>query len=194
MKSTTPRLKKDIDIFWGEIAPCEHLVQIYEQDDVFLDSVEGFVAGGIRAGDSVIAIATPSHLAALDERLRERDIDLDAAIAADQYIPLDAEKLLSKFIVAGWPDEELFEEVIRGLLTRARQSGKRVRAFGEMVAVLWSRGHNSATVRLEHLWHKFCRAEAFSLFCAYPKCGFTKDADASMREICAAHSRVIPGY
>jgi hypothetical protein len=193
MKAVADQKKNQIDVFWGEIAPCEHLVQIYEEDEVFLDTVEGFVAGGIQSGDSVIAIATKAHLAALEDRLKERGIDLDEATALDRYIPLNAEQTLSKFIVAGWPDEDLFQQVISELLARARKNGKRVRAFGEMVAVLWSRGHNSATVRLEHLWHHFCQKEAFSLFCAYPKCGFTKDADASMQEICAAHSRLVPG-
>jgi len=33
------------DVFWGEIQPCEHLVQIYDIENVFLDTLEGFVAG-----------------------------------------------------------------------------------------------------------------------------------------------------
>jgi hypothetical protein len=36
------------EVFWGEIAPCDHLVQIYEQEAAFMDSLEGFVGGGIR--------------------------------------------------------------------------------------------------------------------------------------------------
>ena len=87
---------------------------------------------------------------------------------------MDAQETLSKFMVKGLPDEELFTQVVTGLLERARNGGRRVRAFGEMVAVLWSQGHNGATVRLEHLWHKFCQTEAFSLFCAYPRSGFTR--------------------
>ena len=49
------------DVFWGELSPCEHLVQIYERDEVFLDALEGFVAGGVRSGEAVIVIATDSH-------------------------------------------------------------------------------------------------------------------------------------
>ncbi len=57
---------------------------------------------------------------------------------------------------------------------KTRRDGRRVRAFGEMVAVLWDQGQNAATVRLEHLWHKLCPEEKdFSLFCTYPKAGFT---------------------
>lgn len=181
------------DIFWGEIAPCEHLVQIYEEDGVFLDALEGFVAGGLRADDSVITIAKAEHLKALDDRLRAQGVDVEAARAVDRYISVDADETLAKFMRNGWPDEVLFTQTVTELLARARTGGRKVRAFGEMVAVLWANGHNGATVRLEHLWHAFCQTEAFSLFCAYPKSGFTQDALTSIKEICDTHSKVICG-
>ena len=53
------------DVFWGEISPCEHLVQIYLDDSAFLDSLEGFVAGGLLAGDAVILIGTPSSFGSI---------------------------------------------------------------------------------------------------------------------------------
>jgi hypothetical protein len=134
------------------MAPCDHLIQIYEDQGAFLDALEGFIAGGLRAGDSTIVIATAIHLNTLEERLGARVIEL---------------------------------------LARARHGGRRVRAFGEMVAVLCARGDQAATVRLEHLWNELCQAQGFSLFCAYPKVGFTQDATASISELCAAHSRVI---
>lgn len=192
MISASRRDREAFDIFWGEIAPCDHLVQIYEEDDAFLDAVEGYIAGGLRGGDGVVVIATDAHIAGLEQRLSDRGIDLDSSRASDQYIALNAEKVLSRFMRNGWPAEDLFEEAITGLLERARGSGRRVRAFGEMVAVLWARGQNSATIRLEQLWRKLCQNQTLSLVCAYPKCGFTRNAQESMREICAAHSRVIP--
>jgi len=179
------------DVFWGEIAPCEHLVQLYAEEGVFLDSLEGFVAGGIKAGDGVILIATPAHLRALDERLAIRGVDLDFARSRDRYIAVDAEATLSKFMVDGWPDEVRFKQAVHDLIERARRGGRRVRAFGEMVALMWARGHNAATVHLEHLWHKLCQDEAFSLFCAYPRSGFTEEASTSLQAICDAHSKVI---
>ena len=182
---------READVFWGEMAPCEHLVQIYEDDDVFLDSLEGFVAGGILAGDGVVVIATPAHLSSLEVRLAKRDIDVAAATAVDQYLALDAEETLSRFMINGWPDDDLFRNLVESILQRAKGGGRRVRAFGEMVAVLWAQGNNGATVRLEHLWHRLCREQSFSLFCAYPRSGFTRDASASIKEICDTHSRVV---
>jgi len=96
-------------------------------------------------------------------------------------------------MVDGWPDDARFHETVTGLIARAGARGRPVRAFGEMVAVLWGRGDNAATIRLEHLWHTLCLSRGFSLFCAYPKSGFTENATESIREICATHSRVFEG-
>ena len=182
---------REAEVFWGEISPCEHLVQIYEDDDAFLDSLEGFIAGGIMAGDGVVVIATPPHAAALNTRLTRRGIDVASAIEADQFLLLDAEDTLSQFMINDWPDDLLFRELVTRLLQRAKGEGRRVRAFGEMVALLWAQGNNGATVRLEHLWHRLCDEQSFSLFCAYPSSGFTQDASASIKEICDTHSRVV---
>lgn len=188
MPASTPATR---EIFWGEISPCEHLVQIYEHDETFLDALEGFVAGGLRGGDGVIIIATPSHRADLEARLADQGLDLDLARSRDRFISLDAEETLASFMVNGWPDPDLFIKCASELLQRARGNGRRVRAFGEMVAVMWARGQYGATVQLEHLWHDLCRAEAFSLFCAYPKIGFTEDMASSIDAICAAHSKFV---
>ena len=178
-------------VFWGEIAPCEHIAQFYENDGVLIDTLTGFVAGGLERGESTIVIATPDHLRSLEERLFRNNIDLPRALIEYRYIALDAEETLAKFMVGRWPDDQLFAELIGSLIRRAAANGRRVRAFGEMVVLLWARGDTAATVHLEHLWQQICQSKSFSLFCAYPKAGFTKDPEESLAEICAAHTRVI---
>ena len=178
-------------VFWGEIAPCEHIAQFYENDGVLIDTLTGFVAGGLERGESTIVIATPDHLRSLEERLFRNNVDLPRALIEDRYIALDAKETLAKFMVGRWPDDQLFAELIGSLIRRATSNGRRVRAFGEMVVLLWARGDTAATVRLEHLWQQICQSKSFSLFCAYPKAGFTKDPEQSLAEICAAHTRVI---
>lgn len=181
-------------VFWGEIAPCNHLVQIYDNDDVILDSLEGFVSSGFNTGDSIIIIATQAHLKALNERLEKEGFDLPGLCSSDQYIPLDAEETLAKFMVNGWPDDQLFMNVVEGLVSRAQgKTNRKVRAYGEMVAILWAQGNGGATVRLEHLWNKFCEKEAFCLFCAYPRTAFTQNVASSINHICSTHTKVISG-
>jgi hypothetical protein len=183
--------RKQIDVFWGELSACDHTVQIYEDDTAFLDALEGFVAAGIRQGDAIILIATPAHLEGLEHRLEASGFDVSAAIVRGQYLALDAKRALSKFMVDGWPDEVLFEQFVGGLLARAKGNHRKVRAFGEMVALMWAEGQCGATVRLEHLWTRLVHKESFSLFCAYPKTGFTEDANDAIAQVCAAHSRLF---
>jgi hypothetical protein len=183
--------KTGIDVFWGEIAPCDHVLQIYEDDKRFIDVLEGFVVNGFNSGDSVVIIATPEHLKSLNHRLRAKGFDLFSLTLQDRYIPLDAEATLSQFMINDWPDENLFYHLLTNLLLRAHKKDRKVRAFGEMVAILWSQGFNGATVHLEHLWGRFCDSEEFRLFCAYPKSGFTENAVESINKICGCHSKVI---
>jgi hypothetical protein len=178
--------------FLGELAPCEHLIQIYEDDGVFLNSLEAFVSAGILANEVTIVIATPSYLDVLSARLLLKGINIDAARGGDLYIPIDANKALAEFMYFGSPDEALFKQFISGLVERAK--GRRLRAFGEMVALLWGQGFKSAKVRLEELWNSFCDDGIYCLFCAYPKSGFAKDSKESIDEICKNYSTVIAGW
>jgi hypothetical protein len=178
--------------FWGEISPCEHFVQIYETDASFMDTLAGFIGGGLKEGDAAVVIATSAHRRELTKRLAAMGIDVDAAMKDDQFMALDAETVLAKFMVDGWPDDEKFTATIKDILSQARRNGRKVRAFGEMVALMWAKGFCAATVRLEHLWQQICERETFTLFCAYPKSGFTENPAESIAKVCAAHSKVFP--
>src|SRR5262245_61363393 len=140
------------NVFWKELAPREHLLHLYEDDQVLLETLVGFVAGGLQGKDAVVIIATRGHLEALEDRLSAAGIELGAARSEDRYIALDAEKALETFMHGQWPDEALFAKFVGAVTSRARGEGRRVRAFGEMVAILWAQGNRSATIVLEELW------------------------------------------
>jgi hypothetical protein len=181
-------------IFWKKSPSCDHVVQLYRDEKILLDALEGFVGNGLRGDDeSAIVIATAGHLHELEKRLRAGGIDIDRMRWRNRYFALLAEETLRGFMVNGWPDEELFSEMLHGLLERARDQGRKVRIFGEMVAVLWGRGLFAATLRLEQLWTKLTRSEELLVFCAYPAGDELSRAAMPFDEICAEHSRVIPG-
>jgi hypothetical protein len=190
MESTVWKRSK-AEIFWGELAPVDHVVQIYENDDDFLDVLSGFIGGGINSGECVIIIATAGHLKALDTRLHNYGISVKTLIDDDRYIPLNAEEILSRFMVNDWPDEALFMQAVNSIIEKGNKKNRRIRAFGEMVALLWAQGLNGATIHLEYLWNKFCSNHEFCLFCAYPKSSFTQDINESMTNICNCHTKMI---
>jgi len=138
-------------VFWGEIAPCDHVVQIYEDHDCFLSTLEEFIVSGLLADEGVVIIATDVHLRALRERLQKRGLSADVLAGADQYFQIEARLALDEFMVNNWPDEGLFEAWINSIIKRAKRNRKKVRAFGEMVALLWADGKNGATVQLVYV-------------------------------------------
>src|SRR5687768_8423236 len=106
------KLQKDAsDTFWDALAPCEHLVQIYEEEGTFLDSLEAFVLTGLRKGEAVIVIATPGHLKGLEDRLFDaHGINLRSKGLRERYFTFDAAATLERFMVDGWPDEGRFRK------------------------------------------------------------------------------------
>jgi DcmR-like sensory protein len=193
MNSTRPS-SSPTKIFWGEIAPNDHIVHFYDDDETFLTTLAGYIAEGLSKRESVIIIATPKHLSRLAHLLGSSGVDLMRPLAEDRYIALDAAVALSCFMVDGWPNEEMFASLVKYLIKRASRNGRRIRAFGEMVALLWTAGNRAATVQLEDLWNQYCRDYGFCLLCSYPKAGFSNDPAQSIaetREICAHHTRFL---
>jgi len=171
----------------------EHFVQFYDSDSFLMDSVSGFVAAGLRLRESAIVIATPEHRQELDRLLRLQGFDPDQERAANRLLTLDAAETLAKFMEGGKPDPRLFKQVIGGGFARVGDQGLAIRAFGEMVAILFQEGNSDGAIRLEELWNDLAQEHAFALFCAYPMGGFAGETHGHpFTHICKAHSRVIP--
>jgi signal transduction histidine kinase len=178
---------------WSEMGESDHFVQFYEADAFLLNSLGGYIGGGLVEGDGCVVVASKAIREGLDARLQARGFDVDAAVERGQYVSLDAAETLSKFMVDGSPEFGRFAEVIEGVLARASQGRRRMRVFGEMVALLCGEGRHAAAISLEGLWNDLQKTRSFSLFCAYPMNIFGGDAlSASLADVCAGHSRVIP--
>ncbi len=178
---------------WSEMGTSEHFVQFYETDEFLLYSVSDYIATALRSGDAAVVVATRPHRQGVEERLQAYGLDLAAARADGQYVSLDADETLSRFMVAGEPDPGRFVELIGGIISQATEGGRQVRVFGEMVALLAEEGNHTAVVRLEELWNGLQKIHSFSLFCAYPMDQFSKESPAQLLgDVCAEHSSVIP--
>ena len=181
-----------IEEFWQHTSHCDHSVQVYEDEETFLDTLEAFVMTGFRRNDAIIVIATPEHRAALAARLERNGVSVAAAASRGQYIVRDARSCLARFMFDGWPAEARFQAMVEELIAKGREKHPTVRAFGAMVALLWEERLYRATMRLEHMWTQLCERESFPLFCAYPKASFDEGDAGTCREVQHAHTRTFP--
>jgi hypothetical protein len=168
-----------------------HAVRFYKDAEGLTRIVADFLAEGLAATEPAVVIATPVHLAGIDTQLRERGIDVDAATGTGGLVLLDAEATLSEFMVDGMPDGGRFRQAIIPILDRASggSADRNIRAYGEMVDVLWKSGQSAAAIRLETLWNALANSHAFSLLCGYAMGNFYKDS--AVDDICSHHSHVV---
>ena len=170
----------------------KHFVRFYEDDDALAQEIVHFVGTGLAVGHSGLIIATQAHLRSIEERLTASGCDLAAARQQEQYVSLDAADTLSKFMVNGWPDEQRFVSELGELFSRMEVRHSKVRAFGEMVSLLWAEESYEAALRLEQLWNDLIDRRACSLFCAYRMTDFNPEAAGlRFKDVCTQHSQVL---
>jgi DcmR-like sensory protein len=168
-----------------------HAVRFYENKASLARTVADFLGEGLVAHQPGLVIATLEHRDALLAELRARQIDGDHMQAAGDLLLLDARKVLASFMVDGMPDATLFKQHVPAAIDRLCRGRTEctIRAYGEMVDVLWQDGLMAAAIRLEMLWNQLAMTHDFSLLCGYAMGSFYKDA--GMRDICAQHSHVV---
>jgi anti-sigma regulatory factor (Ser/Thr protein kinase) len=175
------------------VADGSHVVQFYDGDDDLVTAVVEYIGDAVEAGEVAIVIATAAHRLAFEAELAARGIDLAGARDEHRYVPLDAATTLAAFTRSGRIDETAFREVIGGLVHDAVAPGRPVRAYGEMVALLWEAGDVQSAIELETLWNELGCDFPFALFCAYPSelISGSEHADA-FHQVCHLHSTVVP--
>jgi hypothetical protein len=176
------------------VVPAEghfHAVRFYENADSLARMVAGFVAEGFITGHPAILIATPEHRHATVQQLVTMGFNIEQLKVQGDLIILDARETLSTFMVDGLPDADRFEETMMPIIDRACRGRVDcvIRAYGEMVDVLWKDGMEAAAIRLEMLWNQLANTRQFSLLCGYSMGSFYKDA--AFDAICHQHTHVL---
>jgi hypothetical protein len=173
-------------------ADGDHIVQVY-QDRAFLTAaVAEYVGTGLQRGEAAIIIARPEHADAFRYALGSLGIDLEAALGSGQLRLFDAQATLARFLYAGMPQWVPFREIIGGAIAESRCQFPVVRAYGEMVDILWQDNQRDAAIRLEEFWNELGKLQSFSLFCAYYLDNLDARSYSGLDCICKVHSHLIP--
>ena len=182
-----------------ELVGHGHSVQFYEDDRYLIETVVDFFAVGLVDGLGAVAVATRDHLTAITRGLHEKGFDIERTRTNGQLMLIDADELLSSFMVGSVPDAARFRWAMDGVLGSHARFGDGARerrpvlAFGEMVDLLCRDGNIDGAIRLEELWNELAETYTFSLLCAYSMGNFSEDThDAALRAICNQHAHVLP--
>jgi anti-sigma regulatory factor (Ser/Thr protein kinase) len=149
------------------VAAGEHVVQFYEHDCELVSVVLPFLSGALCSGEVAVVIATEAHRVAFEAALEDTGVEVAQARATGLFVALDAATTLSALIRDDEIDRAAFRRVIGGLMRTVGSSECSVRAYGEMVGLLWDAGNVLAAIELEKLWNELARELPFALFCAY---------------------------
>ena len=168
-----------------------HAVRFYESADALARIVAEFVGDGLVSSQPGVIIAVPAHRDAVLAELRGLGFDIEQLQREGRLFLIEASALLAEFMVNGMPDPGRFRRALVPIMEQACAGRPEchIRAYGEMVDVLWKAGHTVAATRLETLWNQLATTHTFSLLCGYSMGSFYKGA--AQEEICRQHTHIV---
>ena len=167
-----------------------HAVRFFNDSESLCRIVAAFLADGFAKGEAAVVIAVPEHAAAIEDCLRQDGLDVSSLKRLGDLVMLDAREALETFMADGMPDPGAFRHNIGGVIAQvSRGHGNcAVRAYGEMVNLLWKDGLEASAIRLETLWNDLSSTHEFKLLCGYSMGHFYKGT--SLDDIKGQHSHL----
>ena len=164
-----------------------HGVHFYSDRMAMGCHVGKFILEGLHQRDTVFVVATHETHRETQKHLRASLPEVDSM---PNYIVIDAEELLSNFLVDTKPDRAQFFEIMDRIFAKPVLAGRPIRVYGEMVVTLWHAGFPEAALQLEDLWNLLADRYKFCLLCAYPMRLFEGQDTQWFLRTCALHSHL----
>lgn len=182
----------EITAGWPELvrhpAERDHVVHLYEDERLLVEAVAEFIGSGLSLGEGGLVFARPWHRNALVKELRARGLYPHRALRL-----IDARQVLDSVMHGNAPRWRDFESVCGSALHELRLQYPGVRAYGEMVDILWQDGRHEAALELEEYWNHLGRLRPFALLCAYAIDPLDAAAyGRAFRRMCEAHTHLVP--
>ena len=139
----------------AEPSAGDHIVQLYQDREFLNRAVCRYARAGLANEEGIILFATDAHWSAFRPRLEAEGVDVHAAQERGQLTVGDADEFLPRLMRGALPDPPVFRRVFADVVAQARAGGRyqKVRAWGEMVNVLWERGDVAASMNLALSFH-----------------------------------------
>ncbi len=167
-----------------------HAVKFYESRESLSHLVAEFLSEGLAAHEGALVIATLEHREDILSELHARGFDAEGMQTRGDLSMLDASDVLAQIMIDGMPDAGRFNTTTSRAIERVGgRPGHAIRAYGEMVDVLWKQRHDAAAIRLEMLWNKLASTQEFKLLCGYSMGNCYKNA--GLAAIHHQHTHVV---
>jgi len=154
-----------------------HGVRFYGDDDDLCRSVAAFLSEGLLLGHPALAVASTVHCAGIEACLSARGFQIATLVRSGQLRLLDAEARLRRMLAP--------------MIDRAGEASGQLRAYGEVVDILWKRAQPDLALQLEALWNSVLRShDDVLLLCGYDRRNSYVNSD--VEDICGHHSHVLP--
>ena len=169
-----------------------HYAQFYLTSEYLVERIAKYASMGLTHDAGILVIAAPEHIYLL-KKILEKSFDLQKLTENGQLIIRDANEALALFMENGRPNPQRFEAAFGGLIKEMSKKYSLVRAYGEMVNILWEQENKLATFELEALWTDIAQKQNFSLMCGYSMKNFANvDVTTDFSSVCGCHSHVYP--
>jgi hypothetical protein len=179
-----------------EVAPAaDHAVQVYDDLADLSASVGQYLDAGFGGGEPALLITTSDRFDAFAQELTLRGWDSEQLEERGLLTRFDAQQTLDVFMDGQAPSPERFEQAVGGAIDEvaSRFPDKTIRAFGEMVDLLWRDGSEAGALAVEELWNDLAETRRFALLCAYHLDIFDITVQASaLPEIARLHTHPRP--
>lgn len=177
---------------WALTGPG-HGVQFYRDDAERIRVLTDFVTDGLKAGQPVVAVVGSPRLVPLRQVLTDRGFTVKNLEDNGQLILLEARLTLTALMNGHGVDPSRFRGIVGAVMERAGGRRRVVRAYGEMVDLLWKDGQAPAALRLEQLWNALARDYHFALLCGYSAGNFIgAEPSGGFEAVCGQHRVVVP--
>ncbi len=144
-----------------------HIIRICPNIMRQAEILTSYINEGLLNNEGVIVVARPSLRKIVLSKLDGLGFDSQAIRNQGQVKFFDAEFLLTNILIDGVIEEQPFLNLIGIPVEDAQSKFGKVRAFGEMVDILWQRDHHDMAMQLEDLWEDLCAKQNLQFLCTY---------------------------
>jgi len=170
-----------------------HIFQVCQDETSQAELLTHYVMEGLENSEGIVIIARPALRKAVISKMKGIDLDAQVLKSEGKIKFFDAEFLLSGFLIDGVLDEQAFQQFVASPVLAMQLKYGKVRAFGEMVDVLWKDAQQDLAIELEGWWGELCDKHSFMLLCTYLLDSLDpNNYENSLERICKCHTHSLP--